>query len=150
MTEDRDLPTKGLLDYQARGPQAAFFYPAPFFSGLEQLLQIQKATLEMYARQTIAGIHMIQQLCPMIPAECVDTAERGIIDLLRIQTSTLDLIGSRIGAYPAFADGANVPQVLQDSANQCLAVHRKLLEIFTQQIQCFSAAFRWPTEISRQ
>jgi len=93
MTEDRDLATRVLLDSPMPGqPETSSYLPfaTTFSFEFEKLIEIQKFTLDIYARQTTAAIDAVRMLFPMIPSPFFDAAQRGIIELLRMQMRTLD------------------------------------------------------------
>lgn len=67
--------------------------------GSVQFTEMQKAALELYARQTTAAIDCCKTAFPMIPSTFFDVAQSNIAGVVRMQMRMLDLISTQNKAY---------------------------------------------------
>jgi len=132
---------------QSRSSEFGFFWPTPSTRMVENLVDMQKFNLELFARHTTTAMDSIRRFFPMIPTAVMDAAQMGVAELFRMQIRVLDSIAGRGKEYlqdhdghPASGQYDQITRLLSESADQFLAVHRKLVDIFVQQLQSFSAA----------
>lgn len=137
----------------AQKPEQYSNAPYPIFPiGLENLIKLQKSTLEVYARQTSSAINAFRMFCPMLPPTIFDAAQQGVAEIFRVQCQVLDSMTDKTKNYleqsrgnPVIPDPAGITGLLRNSSDYFLAIHKSLVEVFANQLQNFANVARIQT-----